>query len=263
MYFANLIKKTTFIAFVSFIAFSACKKPVSEPPLQQGPVLLTEFSDGADITKITYNPDSTVKTIRLANDPVSLDDNVTYTVSYDAGKKLNGLNGSNGTRIKVSYTGNLMTKAEMFNGTEKYAETVYEYNGTTLKSSTISVVDHSGSMPYFKSEFTFNNAGNVTRSDVLIYNPLLDRLEPAGYLLNQYDAKKNPFVALGDVNLIFWQIASKNNVLKQAYFDKNGAADEVVETTYIYNQLEFPVSAVMKETQPGQQPVTSTLTFKY
>jgi hypothetical protein len=176
---------------------------------------------------------------------------------------LNELNGSNGTKIKVTYTGDLITKAEMLNGTVKYAETVYEYNGTNLKSSTISIVDHSGSIPYFKSEFTFNNAGNVTRSDVLMYDPLLDRLEPTGYVLNQYDTKKNPFVVLSDVNLIFWQIASKNNVVKQEYFNKNGAADEVVETTYTYSVLDFPVRATVKETQPGQQPVTSTVTFKY
>ncbi|HEX4957431.1 MAG TPA: hypothetical protein VFV46_04585 [Lacibacter sp.] len=263
MYFANLIKNATIAVLVSAVTFTACKKPVSETPLPQEPVLLKEFSDGTDITNITYNPDSTVKTIRLANDPVSLDDNVTYTASYNPGKKLKELNGSNGTKIKVTYTGNLLTKAEMFNGTIKYAETIYEYNGTTLKSSTISIVDNAGSMPYFKSEFTFNTAGNVTRSDVLMYDPLLDRLEPTGYVLNQYDTKKNPFIVLGDVNLIFWQVASKNNPVKQEYFDKNGVAEEVVETTYTYGALDYPVRASMKETQPGQQPVISIVTFKY
>lgn len=264
MYKSNLIKQTLFAAFISLLAFSSCKKEKSdEPATPSKPLLLKEFSDGTDITRLTYNADSSVKTITLNNDPISLDDNVTYNVTYSANKTISELNGSNGTNIKATYNNGKITKAEMFNGTVKFAETEYTYNGSVLQSSTISIVDNGSKQPYFKSVFIFNNAGNITRSDVSLYNPFTDQLEPSGYVLQQFDSKKNPFSSLGDVILVFWQAASKNNTIKQEYFDAAGKAEEVVETTYTYNAQGYPVKATMKETQPGQQPTTATINYKY
>lgn len=263
MFCTNLIKKTSITVLIAAVTFSACKKPVSEPIVPAGKLLLTEFNDGIDITRLTYNVDSSVKTITLNNDPVSLDDNVTYNVTYSANKTISELNGSNGTNIKASYTNGKLNKAEMFNGTVKYAETVYTYTGGVLQSSTIYLVDNNDKQPYFKSEFIINGDGNITRSNVSLYNPLTDKLEATGYVLQQFDSKKNPFVSLGDVMLIFWQAASKNNITKQEYFDATGKPEEVVETTYTYNAQGYPVKATMKETQPGQQPTTATIIYKY
>ncbi|XVJ65313.1 MAG: hypothetical protein HEQ40_03755 [Lacibacter sp.] len=262
MFSKNLITKTLFATFSVMVAFTSCKKEdsVQTPPK---PLQLTEFKSGDDITRFSYNTDGSLKTLFLSNDPISLDDDVTYTVSYLANKKINEFTGSNGTKIKLSYTNGLITKAEAFNGTIKYAETVYEYNGTVLKSGTISIVDQNNTVPYFKSDLTFNAAGNATRSNAFVFNPLTNQLEAAGYVLNQYDNKVNPFAALNDVILVFWQETSKNNVVKQEYFSNTGAAEEVVETTYTYNAQGYPVTAVMRETAPGQQPSTATISFKY
>jgi hypothetical protein len=263
MFYTNLIKKTFIAAFVIVTAFSACKKPVSEPSVPAGPFLLKEFSDGTDTTRFTYNPDSSVKTITLNNDPISLDDNVTYNITYSANKTISELIGSNGTNIKATYDNGKIAKAEMFNGTIKYAETEYTYTAGIIESSTISLVDNGAKQPYFKSVFTVNNAGNISRTDVSMYNPFTDQLELTGFVLQQFDSKKNPFTLLGDVMLVFWQAASKNNTTKQDYFDAAGKAEEVVETTYTYNAQGYPVRATMKETQPGQQPTTAIITYKY
>lgn len=264
MFNTNLIKQTVFTAFIALIGFSSCKKENQDtvvPPPQ--PLQLTEFSDGTDVTKFEYNADGSLKTIQLNNDPVSLDDNVTYTVKYLANKKIEELNGSNGTKIKITYTNNLLTKAEAFSGPIKFSESIYEYNSTVLKSGTISIVDNNISVPFFKSDLTFNAAGNATRSNASVYNPLTNKPEAAGYVINQYDNKINPFTSIKDVILVFWQEASKNNVTKQEYFSKNGTAEEVVETTYTYNTQGYPTRATIKETAPGQQPSTATVTYKY
>jgi len=264
MFTLKSIKTTIFLALISSLALSSCKKEKSEEPSSSlKPLLLTEFSDGTDVTRLTYNPDSSVRTITLNNDPISLDDNVTYTVTYSQNKTISELNGSNGTNIKATYTNGKIEKAEMFNGTIKYAETEYTYAGGVINSSTISLVDNGSKTPYFKTVLTFNAAGNISRSDVSMFNPLTNQLEPTGYVLQQFDTNKNPFTSLGDVLLIFWQDASKNNTIKQSYFDAAGKPQEVVETTYTYNAQGYPVRATMKETEPGQQPTTATITYKY
>jgi hypothetical protein len=264
MYKTNLIKQTLFAVFISLVAFSSCKKEKSdEPATPSKPLQLTEFSDGADVTRFAYNADGSLKTVVLSNDPVTFDNNVTYTVKYLTNKKIDELNASNGAKIKMSYTNGFLSKAEVFAGTDKISQTDYAYTGTVLKSSTISLVDNNTPLPFFKGEFVFNNAGNITKTNAFIYNPLTNKLEASGYVNKQYDNKINPFIALGDVVLVFWQVAPKNNVTKMEYFDAKGKAEEVVETAYTYNAQGFPVKATMKETQPGQQPTTATVTYKY
>jgi hypothetical protein len=260
----NLIKQTIFGAMIVLVAFTSCKKEKSEQPqVPAKPLQLIEFSDGDDVTRFEYNADGSFKSIQLKNDPVSTDENVTYTAKYAANKKIEELNGSNGTILKLTYTNNLLSKMEAFAGAEKFAQTVYEYTGSVMKSTTISVVDNNQPVPFFKGDFIFNAAGNITRSNVFVYNPMTDRLESTGYVINQFDNKINPFTALNDVITVFWQVATKNNVTKQEYFDKDGKAAEVVETTYTYNAQGYPVRASMKETEPGQQPTTSTVTYTY
>ena len=260
----NLIKQTFCGAMISLVIFSSCSKPVNDVPAPPAkPLQLIEFSDGDDVTRFAYNADGSFKSIQLKNDPVSTDENVTYTAKYAANKKIEELNGSNGTKLKLTYTNNLLSKMEAFAGTQKFAETIYEYNGAVMKSSTISLVDNNQSIPFFKGDFTFNTLGNITRSNAFMYNPLTDKLESTGYVVNQFDNKVNPFSSLSDVITIFWQVTTKNNITKQEYFDKDGKAEEVVETTYTYNAQGYPTRATMKETEPGQQPTTAIITYKY
>ncbi len=256
----NLIKQTIFAFFISLLTFTSCKK--SDTPL---PVMLklSEFRDGTSVTGFDYNADGSLKTIVLSKDPVSMDNNVTYTVKYQADKKIDELTGSNGVKIKLSYANGSLLKSEIFDGMTKVSQTDYAYNGAVLKSSVISLIDNNTTVPFFKGEFAFNNAGNITRTNSFIYNPITNRHEASGYVNNQYDNKINPFVSLGDIVLVFWQVAPKNNVTKAEYFGANNVAEEIVETTYTYNAQGYPTMATIKETQPGQQPTTATVTFKY
>ena len=260
----NLITQTIFGAAMAFLFLSSCKKENSEEPQSPAvPLQLTQFTDGDDVTSFEYNADGSLKTIKLKNDPVSTDDNVTYTVKYTANKKMDELTGSNGVTLKLTYTNNLLSRMEAFDGTYKFAETTYEYNGSVMKSSLISLVDNNVSVPFFKGEFTFNAAGNMIRSNSFVYNPLTDKLESAGYVINQFDNKVNPFSSVSEVITIFWQVTTKNNITMQQYFDKDGKAEEVVETTYTYNAHGYPTRATIRETQAGQQPVTSTVLYTY
>lgn len=264
MFKTSIIKKTFFAVAIAAVTFSSCKKDDNETiPSPAKPLQLTEFSDGTDTTKFDYNPDGSLKTITLANDPVSFDDNVTYTVRYLANKKIDELNGSNGTKIKLSYTNGLVTKSEAFNGVSKFGETVFQYNGNVLKSAIISLVDNGISVPFFRSDLTINGAGNISRANSFVFNPLTNELESTGHAISQYDNKINPFANLRDVILVFWQEPSKNNITKQEYFKSNGAAEAVIQTVYTYNDKGYPTRATMTENEPGEPQTTAILTFKY
>jgi hypothetical protein len=260
----NLFKQTFMGAIVALTALSSCKKEDSaapQPPAR--PVLLTEFKSGDDVTKFAYHADGTFKSITLSNDPVSTDENVTYTATYAANKKIAELNGTNGSKLKLTYTNNLLSKMEAFFGTHKFAETVYEYNAAVMKSTTISVMDNDVAVPYFKSDFTFTNVGNISRTNAFMFNPTTNKLESIGHVTKQYDTNPNPLYLLGDIVAVFWQASTKNNITKQQHFNKDGNAAEVIETTYTYNPQGYPVRATMKETMPGQQPTNATITYTY
>jgi hypothetical protein len=266
MFTKKLFKKTTALAFATSVIFTSCKKDdVVTQPQPAKPLQLTTFKSGDDVTRFEYNGDGTINKIFLKEDPVTTDDNVTYTAKYLANKKISEFTGSNGAKIKLSYSNNLLSKSEAFMGAVKISESVFSYTGNQLKTSAISVFYNNSNVgvPFFKSDFTYNAAGNVSRGSVFTLNPLNNQLEPSGYVNNFYDNKINPFASLGDIMLVFWQYASSNNIIKQAYFDKNGVAQEVVETTYIYDAQGYPTSATMKETQPGQQPTTTTIAYTY
>jgi len=255
------LRQSFFATLLTLLVFSSCTKPVDDVPEER--LQLTEFSDGSDVTRFEYNTDRSLKKIILSNDPVSLDDNVTYTVKHLNQGKIDELTGSNGTKIKLSYTNGFLSKAEAFDGTIKISQTDYAYNGNVLRSSTISMIENNTAVPFFKGEFTFTSTGNISRTNAFMYNPLTNRLEATGYVNKQYDTKINPFATLGDVVKVFWQVAPVNNVTKAEYFNATGQPEEVVQTTYTYNAKGYPVSATMRETEAGQPPVTATLTYKY
>lgn len=264
MFTKNLFKQTLFGAMITAIAFSSCKKEGSIPaPIPPKPLQLTEYTIGSDVYKFAYDANGGLKTVTLGNDPLTGDDDVTYTLKYLANKKIEELTGSNGARIKLSYTNNLLTMAETFVGTEKIGVSNYAYTGTVLKTAEISFVHNNTAVPFYKADFVVNAAGNITRTNAYVYNPLTNAMEAGGHINLQYDSKVNPFVALGDIMLIFWQGATKNNVTKEEHFSSNGQAEEMLETTYIYNERGYPTRGTVTETQPGQQPATSILTFTY
>jgi hypothetical protein len=264
MFTKSALTQTIVVAMLSTVSFISCSKEDSvQVPTQPKPMQLIEFSGGGDMYKFAYNSDASLKTITLGHDPLTGDENVTYTVAYLPNKKVDELTGSNGSRIKLAYANHLLSKAETFLGTEKIAVSDYTYTGETLKGTEINLIDNNIPYPFFKADFVFNAAGNITRTNAFVYNPFTNAMEAGGYVNKQYDNKANPFASLGDIALIFWQVAPKNNITKEEYFSKDGLAEEVIETTYSYNTQGYPVRATIKENAPGQPPVTATLSYTY
>jgi hypothetical protein len=262
----NRLFKTILPLCVSaiFSLVSCQKEDSAQAPGQPGTtVKIAEFSTGDSFIRFDYNTDGTVSKITLDEDPLSGRENISFTVKYDANKKPQELTGSTGTVIRTTYNNGRLVKAEMTAATIKIAKTDYTYEGSVLKKVEGYVYDDNDPIPFYQSNFTYGTSGNITKADLFAFDPFQLNLVPAGYVNLQYDNKPNPLAAVNDFLLMFWQTASGNNITREAHFDEQNRAQEVIERTYTYNSQGYPVKAVVRETLNGQQPVTSEEIFRY
>ena len=71
----------------SFFFQSCSNDPSVELPVSGKKMLLSEFKSDNEITRFEYNPDSSLNKIFFTEDPISSNQNVTYTVKYLSNKK--------------------------------------------------------------------------------------------------------------------------------------------------------------------------------
>jgi hypothetical protein len=250
---------------ILFFISSCSNDPSVELPINGKPLLLTEFKSDDEITRFEYNTDSSVSKIFFTEDPISSDQNVTYTVKFLANKKVDELVGSNGTRIKLSYGPNGIVKSEVFSGNNYITTSEYNYTNTQISSVVVSLffTNPNRGVPTYKFDFINNNSNNVSKMKLFFYNQVNNQYVEESVVNFQLDDKKNPFAAAGDLMLIFWQYANKNNIVRQENKDLSGDLLELIETNYTYNSFGYPTKATIKITEPGMQPATSQLVFTY
>jgi|GEM_PF-2984602 len=255
---------------ILFFISSCLNEPSVELPVNGKPLLLTEFKSDDEITRFEYNSDSSVNKIFFTKDPISNNQNVTYSVKYLANKKVDEINGSNGIKIKlsygwISYGGNGIVKSEVFASGGISISTEYSYTVTQISSvlKYLKFTNSSILVPTYKFDFTNNSSNNVSQMKFFYYNQVNSKYVEESTVNFQFDDKKNPFASAGDLMLIFWQYANKNNIIRQENKDMSGDLLELIETNYIYNSFGYPTKATMKITEPGMQPTTSQLSYTY
>ncbi len=255
-------KRTGIILMAAFVLIS-CKKNPEPQPETGGPLKLTEYVSGSDFVRITYNNSGEIRTISLSNDEYSSGGAVTYDVSLLPGKKINELNGNNGIRIKPVYDGNNIVKSIAYMGNNKAYETTYEYADGHLRSTVISLVENNVATPIIKLLSYYDGAGNPTTIDTYLTNPFTGEMINAGFVINSYDNKINPFAEYKDLMLVLLLPVSQNNVTMESYFDTDITPQEVIETEYSYNSKGFPVTAVISQTSPGKEPAKRMAKYTY
>ncbi len=252
------------ILVLLFLLGGCFKDPIGELPVNSKTLLLTEFKSDNEITRFEYNADSSISKLFFTVDPISNDQNVTYTVKYLTNKKVDELVGSNGTRIKISNGVNGISKSEVFLGTTKNSTTEYSYDGARVSSVLIiySNIPSIGT-PRLKYEFSNTIPNNVNRVKLLVYKPATGQYQDESVVNFQFDNKINPFTAAGDLMLIFWEYANKNNIIRQENRDMGDNMLELIETNFTYNSFNYPTNGTQKITEPGMQPTIRQLSFTY
>lgn len=260
----QFLKQSTLLLSTAVIFFSACNKDETPTPDNSGTsTILTEVKSADSEMKIQYNANNQIQTVTVDNDPFVGEENVSFTVKYNSANLIEELTAANQTKVKAFYQQQNLTKTEVWASTLKISETIHTYEGNNLKTSEVFLFDNGEKYPYLKTEYTYNAAGNVTRTRAFMYNPLSNQLDYAGYINKTYDTKNNPFQSIKHLMQIFWEVPTTNNILKEEHFDDNNEELFVKNYVYTYNSKNYPTKAVITETEAGVPATTVTVNFSY
>jgi hypothetical protein len=241
----------------------SCKKDKDNSP-EPPPTAerIKEFKTGDEFIRFDYNAAGDVNKVTINSDVNTGGAEMTYTVGYDAGKKIISLEAV-GEKIVPVYENNLMTRADIFQDNERVGYTTYLFDGGLIKRATIYFGEGTDFQPFLEFNFAYNGAGNITETVALVANGEPGHMERSGHINYQYDQKTNPLYAQRDLLALFWQGASKNNIKVEDHFDENLQPEDKFVYDYQYNNNGLPKSAVVKQGLPGQPVTTSNLNFIY
>lgn len=256
--------------FVGLLAgFIACKKEESNSPApgpDPNPVpaaKLKEFRNGDEFIKFFYNADGTVQKVNVKSELNTGGEELTYNITYTAGKKIASLETTTGQKIVPVYTNNILSKADLFVDGEKAGFTNYLYEQGLMKRATIYFGQGTDFQPFLEFNFTYNAQGNPIESVAMMANGVPGQLVRAGHVTFEYDQKTNPLYAQNEILALFWQGAAKNNIKKEEHFDSNLQIEDRYVYTYTYKTNGLPENAVVKSGLPGQPEVTTNIQYTY
>lgn len=241
----------------------SCKKDKDNSP-EPAPAAerIKEFKTGDEFIRFDYNTAGDVNKVVINSDVNTGGAVMTYTVNYDAGKKITSLEAT-GEKIVPVYENNLMTRADIFQDNERVGYTAYQFEGGLLKRATIYFGEDTDFQPFLEFNFAYNAAGNITETVALVASGEPGHMERSGHISYQYDQKTNPLYAQRDLLALFWQGASKNNIKVEDHFDADLQPEDKFVYDYQYNNNGLPKTAVVKQGLPGQPAITSNLNFIY
>jgi hypothetical protein len=242
----------------------SCQKDKKENPSPAtGSGDLKEYKNGEDFIRFTYNADGSVKKATVKNDLVTDGNTLDYNVSYNAQKKISSVQTSAGERIEPVYENGVMVRADIFEGTERTGYTNYQYGNGKLITATLYWGSGNDFNPFFEFIFSYDNNGNLSRTVAMMATQVLGQLTRIGHIDFQYDNKSNPLFAHNDLLALFWQTASKNNIVQEDHFDLNLVQEDKYVYTYTYKANGKPEHASVKQGLPGQPQTTSEIEYVY
>lgn len=267
MLISTTIQKSVsgFLLFASLLSGTvSCKKDKDNnspepPPAAQR---IKEFKTGEEFIRFDYAAAGDVNKVTINSDVNTGGAVMTYTVNYDAGKKIASLD-AGAEKIIPVYENNLLKRADIFQDGVRVGYTNYLFENSSLKRATIYFGEDNDFQPFLEFNFTYNAAGNITENVAMLASGEPGHMERSGHITYQYDQQSNPLYAQRDLLVLFWQGASKNNIKVEDHFDGDLQPEDKFVYDYEYNNSGLPKSAVVKQGLPGQPPVTNNVSFIY
>lgn len=262
--------KQSFFRFFLFVglaaAMVACKKDKDSDGPGPGPVpntaKLQEYTNGEDYIRFTYNTDGTVKKITLKSDDSNYGDEMDYTVTYNAQKKIASL-ATDWYRIEAEYQNNVLSRAKMYEYDKQIGYTDYLFENGNLKKATVYYGEGGAFFPLIEYVMTYNGQGNLGETSVMMSTGEPGQMALASRTKYEYDQKISPLYQYKELLALFWQSPAKNNITVESEFDSDDQPSDKFTYTYTYKSDGLPEKGTVTQGLPGQQPVTSQLSFKY
>lgn len=255
------------VVFTSLLAgISSCKKDkdnVSNPDPVTAAGKLQEYKNGEDFIRFEYNADGSVKKATLKSETNTNDEIIDYNITYSADKKIASLETSAGEKIVPVYANGVLSRADVFEGTERTGFTNYVYENSQLAKATIYWGSGNDFQPFLEFDFTYNAAGNLSRTVVLMATQVLGTLTRVSHMDYQYDNKNNPLLAYKDLFALLWQAPYKNNIVQEDQFDETQQLEDRYTYTYTYKSNGLPQHAEVKNGLPGGPLTTTQVDYIY
>lgn len=226
--------------------------------------------DTADVASETLLP----KKIIITDVEDGLSGSYTYTLSYD-GNKLKDISVSDASRTVYTYTGDVITKVELFRSSVLISTDVYAYENGKLISKITTPAFNATSQEKLTFVYNANGTVNANQSEIInkveikydtttLYTFSNGNIATSEFIDGEkekstciYDDKKSPFynitglkllldldkLSLGVENEVYFDYYSANNLLKNTTvnYDSSGKIIQtvIVATTNKYNTAGF------------------------
>lgn len=256
------------------VLFSACTKEFEPAPTdpQNNPgngnekkLSKMEYDDGS-YTSINYNTAGQIAKLTVVQKPTPNNGTTVYTLTYN-GTKLTEMVSNDGYKFKYTYTGNDVTKVEMYapnNSLMVYYEYTYK-DGRLWRTDAYNIYGMPASnVPSVRFENEYYANGNLKKMVTYYKNYTSGALQKTGeYEITEYDSKRNTSLIFENNPFIPMNNLIPNNPTKEKHYDEQGTVYATVTHSYTYDADGHPLTrtSVVKET--GLPDETTITRFYY
>ena len=243
---------------------SSCKKDKDEPaPQQPASELLKQYKTGEEYIKFSYNTGGRVSFVDIRSDLNTGGEEVKYAVGYSETNAISSLEGDNGQLIVPVYENGQIIRADIYENNDRIGYTSQQFENNRLSIATLYAATDDGFEGAFEFRFAYNAAGNITQTVALLNGGQPGVMVRAGHIDFEYDQKTNPLYAQKDLLVLFWQGASKNNVILENHFDSHLQPEDRYSYVYSYLPNGLPEKATVTIGFPGQPATTTQVNYSY
>jgi hypothetical protein len=225
-----------YLFIIPVVIFVFCKKEeVINHETDITPVKkITRCSNGDEFIQFEYNNNETIKKVTIKNNVSTAGEVTSFNVTYNSDKSIKELTAADSVKIVAQYKDDLLSSADIIEHGKKVAFTNYDYENGNLKYISIYYNEEEGNIPVLKLIFNYNNSGNVTETTTLFAGGKDGNLAYAGNTKLKYNTNTNPLYQYKDILALFWQPASKNNVIAEDRYNKDQSLSGKYNYAYTY-----------------------------
>ena len=262
----KISKQALYLLVAATLFTTACQKDPVEKPIdpEQTKKLMKVSEDANNYSAFEYNADGNLSKMTIASDEDGDPEILAITYTYNDQKKPTGLNFAGIANFKYIYSGNKITKVELYSNNILGAYDVLHYTGEMI--SKVEKYFRGANATFeldSKSEYSYYDNGNIkeTKNYIMNDDAQWEHTDTQQYL--QYDTKKSPYKSIGEVNIgLFLEFLSVNNITRWKRINPNGNITTETEISYTYNTEGYPLTSTVKSTVDGVV-TNSSSTFSY
>ncbi len=250
----------TVLSLVLLTCMSCKKSTTDQTPVNNTASNISKIEHSTDYSEISYNTDGTVKSISTKLSSGNLTGTLNFI--YDGNKLKEAAYGS--IKLKYTYTAGFVTKVETLNGAGSMThKNEFSYVNNKLAEVTEYWPNGSGGLlSYGKEKFTYNNTGNITKTEYFDY--LNNAWVKTGEIsMVEYDNKINTTSGLEDFGFLPGINLSSNNPLKEEHKNELGTIVLTIQHVYVYDGNGRPIQRTSTTKIPGAADNIEVTKFYY